>query len=207
MKKMKKIAWFDVGANSGYDSIPVANANPHLQVYGFEPTPEMISVIESKIQHISNYHIIKKAVSDFEGTATFNVAGQGDWGCSSLLEFSDKSKTEWPGRTDFNVTQKIQVDVIRLDKFIEENQIDEIDYIHIDTQGSDLKVLKGLGEKLSIVRAGVMEAAGKDHILYNEQNSEESSIKFLEENGFVVTGVHSNDDHRNEVNIHFEKKK
>jgi FkbM family methyltransferase len=202
---MKK-AWFDVGANNGSDSIHIAHENPNLEVYGFEPTPELNSYIERQVVNLPNYTLVKKAVSDFEGRSVFNVAGQSDWGCSSLLEFSDNSKNEWPGRTDFKVTHKIEVDVIRLDKFIEDNGIEEIEYIHIDTQGSDLKVLEGLGEKLSIVKAGVMEAAGKDNILYNDQNSESSSIEFLESKGFEIIEVNSNDAHRNEVNIHFKRK-
>jgi len=202
---MKK-AWFDVGANNGSDSVHVAFENPELFVYGFEPTPEMYNEIQNKISNIKNYILIKKAVSDFEGKATFNVAGQSDWGCSSLLEFSENSQIEWPGRTDFKVTQQIEVDVIRLDKFIEDEGIDVIEYIHIDTQGSDLNVLKGLGTKISIVKEGVMEAAGKDNILYNKQNSELDSIKFLEENGFIIEKITSNDIHRNEVNIYFKQK-
>jgi FkbM family methyltransferase len=204
-----KIARFDVGANNGSDSIEVAKKNPNLLVYGFEPTPELNSFIESRLrlENIPNYNLVKCAVSDFEGTSIFNVAGQSDWGCSSLLEFSEESKTEWVGRTDFVVTQKIEVQVIRLDRFVEENHIDLIEYLHIDTQGSDLNVLKGLGEKLSIVRAGVMEAAAKENVLYNGQNTEEECIRFIYENGFLVERIESNDVHRNEVNIFFRNKK
>lgn len=119
---MNKI-FFDVGANYGTNSIPLAEADPNLTVYAFEPTPFLINHLKSKTQHLSNYHIIEKAVSDFNGTAIFNVAGNADWGCSSLLTFSDKSKTDWPGRTDFNVTEQINVSVIRLDTFIEMNNI------------------------------------------------------------------------------------
>lgn len=204
-----KIARFDVGANNGGDSIEVAKNNPNLLVYGFEPTPELNAFIESRLrlENIPNYNLVKCAVSDFEGTSVFNVAGQSDWGCSSLLDFSEESKTEWVGRTDFVVTHKIEVQVIRLDRFIEENHIDLIEYLHIDTQGSDLNVLKGLGEKLSIVRAGVMEAATKENVLYNGQNTEEECIRFIYENGFFVERIESNDVHRNEVNIFFRNKK
>lgn len=201
-----KIAWFDVGANNANDSILVARNNPNLHVYGFEPTPELQSIIEEKINDLPNYHLIKSAVSDYEGTSTFNIAGQADWGCSSLLEFSEKSITEWVGRSDFRVTHKVEVDVIRLDKFVEENEIDLIEYLHIDTQGSDLNVLKGLGDKLSIVKAGVMEAGAKDDILYKGQNTEQDCVKFLYENGFIIENIQSNDVHRNEVNIFFKNK-
>ncbi|MEY3827669.1 MAG: Paramecium bursaria Chlorella virus, partial [Cyanobacteriota bacterium] len=95
---------FDVGANNGSSSVPLAIANPTHLIFAFEPTPEMIEVIQSKIVGLENYVIVPKAVSDYNGTAEFNVAGNWDWGCSSLLKFSRKSQTDWPGRTDFHVT-------------------------------------------------------------------------------------------------------
>lgn len=197
---------FDVGANLGTSSIDIARSNPDTFVYAFEPTPELIFFLKKKTLGFKNYTVVGKAVSDYEGTATFNIAGQGDWGCSSLLEFSDKSKTEWPGRTDFVVTQQIQVDVIRLDNFIIENNIDVIDYFHCDTQGSDLDVLYGLGEKISIIKEGTIEAAAKQDILYKNQNTVLECVEFLRMNNFEVISVSSNDPAFNEANIHFKNK-
>lgn len=195
---------FDVGANDGSSHIGTALHNPNKLVFAFEPTPRMIDIIKSKISHLKNYVLVEKAVSDFEGTSTFNVAGQSDWGCSSLLEFSNKSQTKWPGRTDFKVTDTIEVDVIRLDSFIKEKTIPKIDYIHIDTQGSDLEVLKGMGDLINIVRAGVMEAGNEKDILYKGQNTLKETIKFLNSKGFEVKDIVSNDPYTNEVNVHFE---
>ncbi len=45
---------------------------------------------------------------------------------------------------DFNVTDTIDVDVIKLKDFINDNNIDKIDYLHCDVQGHDLEVLIGL---------------------------------------------------------------
>lgn len=197
--------FFDVGANNGFTSIPVAERNRDVTVYAFEPTPQMIAIIEEKTSGLVNYILTKAAVSDYNGTATFNVAGNADWGCSSLLPLSEKAHTEWYGRTDMLVTEQIEVNVIRLDSFVEQNNITHINHLHIDTQGSDLKVLKGLGKYISIVEHGVMEAANKVDILYVGQNTKEQSIQFLEENGFTITGIQINDDGQNEVNISFKR--
>ena len=202
---MKKI-FFDVGANLGTSSIGIAVSDPDTSVYAFEPTPELILYLKTKTMDLKNYNVVGKAVSDYEGIATFNVSGLGDWGCSSLLEFSDKSKTEWPGRIDFVVTKQIQVDVIRLDNFIIENNIDVIDYFHCDTQGSDLDVLYGLGEKISIIKEGTIEAAAKQDILYKNQNTVMECIEFLKMNNFEVVSVSSNDPDYNEANISFKNK-
>ena len=50
-----------------------------------------------------------------------------------------------------------------------------------------------------------MEAAGKEDILYNGQNTQFDSIKFLEDNGFKITGILANDELVNEVMILFER--
>ena len=196
---------FDVGANNGSSSIPLATANPNHLIFAFEPTPEMIKIIQTKIEGLDNYVIVPKAVSDYNGTAEFNVAGNWDWGCSSLLNFSSKSQTEWPGRTDFHVTYKLNVDVIRLDTFIKENLINRIDYLHIDTQGSDLNVLKGLGEYLHIIKEGTMEAGTSDDILYEGQNKLNDCVKFLLNNNFKIIDINKNDVFCHEVNIVFKK--
>lgn len=183
----------------------MAKNNPEFLFYAFEPTPHMCEIIKSRAIGLENYILIEKAVSDFEGIAKFNVAGQADWGCSSLLDFSQNSKTEWPGRTDFKVTETIEVEVIRLDNFIKENNIKEIEYLHVDTQGSDLKVLVGLGESLRIVKSGTIEAANKIEILYKGQNTKDECVVFLEKNGFKIESVLCNDGMCNEVNIRFFK--
>jgi FkbM family methyltransferase len=198
--------FFDVGANFGTSSIHLAKSDPDTLVYAFEPTPELILYLKTQTFNLKNYNVVGKAVSDFDGKATFNVAGQADWGCSSLLEFSDNSKTEWPGRTDFSVTKQIEVDVIRLDNFIIKNNIDKIDYFHCDTQGSDLDVLYGLGEKISIIKEGAIEAATKQDILYKNQNNFIECIEFLKMNNFEIISVTSNDPQFNEANIHFKNK-
>jgi FkbM family methyltransferase len=200
--KVDKIV-FDIGANDGSSFIDEAKENPNTLVFAFEPTPELIDIIKSKTKDLPNYVLVEKAVSNFNGKSTFNVAGKGDWGCSSLLEFSEKSKTHWKNRTDFKVTHQIEVDVITLESFVIEKQIPKIDYLHIDTQGSDLNVLKGLGDFIKIIREGNMEAANKEDILYKGQNTVKESLEFLKEYKFEIPKFESNDKEMNELNIHF----
>lgn len=205
---MNKI-FFDIGANEGNDFINIAKNEPQTNVYAFEPIPKLVEKLRHLTSHLKNVNIIESAVSDFNGKSIINISPEsiyGDYSCSSLLEFSEKSKTEWPGREDFKIIDNLEVNVLRLDSFLIQNGITKIDYLKIDTQGHDLKVLKGLGDFISIVECGIMEAGAKDDILYNGQNTENESIAFLESNGFEIINVSSNDIFRNEVNIIFKNK-
>jgi len=196
--------YFDVGANNGSSMIHFAN-DPANIVYAFEPTPQMVEIIHSKTQHLQNYHIVQKAVANWEGKTTFHISGQADWGCSSLNHFSDHLNETWPGRTDFKVTDSIEVEVIRLDSFVKSNNITEIEYLHVDVQGSDLEVLFGLGDYISIIRAGVIEMpTSHEKKLYKDQKYiVDDAINFLHSKGFKVSRIDPNDCFNNEVNINF----
>lgn len=199
----------DVGANEGHNILHFAKNEPNTFVIGFEPMPELVERIKSQSSHLKNLMIVETAVSDYNGTSKFNISPQsqyGDYSCSSLLNFSDKSKTEWVGREDFVFINEIEVKVITLKDFIIKNEIPRIDYLKVDTQGSDLNVLKGLGDLLSIVVEGNLEAATQTDVLYNGQNTQEQSIEFLENAGFEIVRIESNDVECNEVNIHFKNK-
>lgn len=206
--------YFDIGANDGRSMISRAY-EPDSVVYAFEPTPELVEKLRENYSHLPNYHIIPKAVSDKEGKSTFYISGHADWGCSSLCHFQkeDILKRTWPGRTDFGVTQSVEVDVIRLDNFIKNLredgiEINEIEYFHCDAQGKDLEVLMGMGKELNLIKRGVIEMP-TSHIskLYSDQHFiDKDAIQFLEDMGFEIISIESNDSQKNEVNIHFEKK-
>lgn len=205
---------FDVGANWGSFSLEETKKNQNVVVFAFEPTPILVNHLRTsaKEKNIDDrYHIIDKAVSDYNGLAKFNIAGQRDWGCSSLLEFSDNLDKTWPGRTDFKVTDSIEVEVITLKNYIENLApfpINEIDYFHCDTQGTDLKVLIGLGEHIHKIKAGVIEVASNNKVqLYKNQHTMKESKEFLNQHGFKITRQQSNDIHNNEYNIFFERTK
>lgn len=195
---------FDVGANFGQTFIDHARHGYH--VYAFEPTPYLISEIKKWSCDIPTYHLIEYAVSETEGIMKFNIAGQSDWGCSSLLEFSDGLDKTWPGRSDLKVTDTINVNTIRLDTFLKDHpEIEKIDYLHIDTQGSDLSVLRSLGDKIQIVEEGIVEVPQSvEVVLYKKQHTKEEMIAFLYSNGFEIVGVTSQ---MNEDNLRFRKRK
>lgn len=202
---MEKKIIFDVGANNGSSCLHFAREG-HT-VYAFEPCKELLH--NSLLPNASdNYIVVPKAISDFDGESVFKVSGTsdwGDWGCSSLNTFSDNLEHTWPGRTDFIVTEAVIVEVIRLDTFIEQNNIKRIDFLHCDTQGTDFKVLKSLGKYTSIVSSGVVEAFNKNPLYKESDNSKENICQFLDSNGFKVIEISSNDSDDNEINIKFER--
>lgn len=200
---------FDVGAHHGQDSLNITQHNPDVICYAFEPTPELARLlrIAAEARNMKErYHVFEHAISDFDGEADFHMV-EGDTGSASLNEFSDNLSETWPGRTDFVVRGSKKVNVYRLDTWLSifASDVTQIDHLHIDAQGCDLAVLKGLGEKLSMVQSGVVEVPQSEEVsLYKGQHTKQEAIDFLEQNGFVIDKVTSQ---VNEDNLYFVRKK
>lgn len=201
---------FDVGANNGHDSLNFITNNPSWTCFAFEPTPKLYKHIkeETKKRKITDrYHVFNKAVSDYNGTSNFNIAADRGGGCSSLLEFSDDLHKTWSGRTDFHVTEQIDIDVITLEMFIDKIcpiNISQIDYFHCDAQGVDLNVLKGLGKYITFIKKGIIEVSNQNP-LYKNQSTKKEAINFLKNNNFEILQEKSNDPYNNEHNIIFQR--
>jgi FkbM family methyltransferase len=189
----------EVGANNGRDT--QAMLDQGYEVYAFEPTPELHLDLSKRLSHYENYYPICAAVDTEDGWGTFYVAGQSDWGCSSLHDFNPEIHSLWEGRPDFNVTHKYTVQKIRLDTFMEVYSFNKIDYLWIDAQGNDLAVLQSLGSRIYKVRAGRCEVALTVN-LYNTDNTFDNVTKFLEDNGFTYTWDTENG---KEANIYFSR--
>jgi FkbM family methyltransferase len=192
----------EVGANYGNDTAHFVN-DKNNEVWAFEPTPELIEHLSNRFRGDKNFHLIGKAVDIEETTKVFNIAGGGDWGCSSLYEFADDIHEKWEGRPDFQVTHTVEVQTIRLDTFIVENKIEKIDYLWVDAQGNDFKVLKSLGDKIDIVAKGKCEGAYTVDLYKTEENRVEDIVAWLQSNSFSCNVVLDNVG--KEADVHFSR--
>lgn len=181
-----KIA-FDIGANDGNDSIWRAFQGD--LVYGFEPHPGFYDMINSKIKDLPNYKLINKAVSDFNGQSSFNILQSED--CSSLSTVNYSCEESWDDlKNKLNTLATITVDVITLESFIVENNIETIDWLHIDAQGHDLNVLYGLGDYYKIVKEGILETVNDpNNTLYQNQHSFNDVKDYMDSKGFVIQKI------------------
>lgn len=198
---------FDVGANHGTDSIEKTKNNTDIITFAFEPTPTLYEkLINETVSIKDRYFVFKVAVSDFNGKSIFNIAGQADWGSSSLNTFVDNIQQTWPNRPDLVATESIEVDVITMENFIENIcpvKINQIDFFHCDAQGSDLKVLQGFGKYISIIKEGVVEVPNNNEVKpYKESHTKEDTLKFLYENNFIISNITNQ---MNEQNLYFKR--
>ena len=129
----------DIGANTGSFCL-LPSVNPDLTGYAFEPTPMIRNILVSNIA-LNNLQdkmkVIPMAVSEQEGSQKLKYPKSGkDSGFACLGN---------PLR--FKHWDEIDVPVTTLDRFAKQHNVSKLDMIKIDTEGCELKVLKG-GEAL-----------------------------------------------------------
>ena len=103
-------------------------------------------------------------------------------------------------------TIKTKVKVIKLSSFLKDKKFKRIKYLHCDAQGSDINVLKSLGNYIKHLDYGVVEvSATKKKDLYKGSQNNFSNLKnFLKNNNFTIINVKSNDPFENELNVKFK---
>lgn len=187
-----KLTIFDIGACEAEDSVRYKRLFTNALVYAFEPLVTNFekckqTVNEHAVKDISLFNI---ALGDHSGTAEFYVSSgnppteknseEWDYGnkSSSLLQ-PDKVKEVFPW---INFDEKIKVEVRTMLEFCKEQKISDIDIIHMDVQGAELKVLKGAGKLVSNVKVIWLEV--ENLTLYKNQPLKKDIIDFFSTNGF-----------------------
>lgn len=193
----------EVGANLGDDTARYLDVG--CNVYAFEPTPELNLHLKNRFKNYTNYYPIPAAVDIENGWAWFNIAGHANWGCSSIFNFDPDIHSKWEGRPDFNVTDRCRVLTMRLDTFMDIYKIDQVQYLWVDAQGNDFRVLQSLGERVKDVVAGQVEVAYECDLYTGVDNSHTSVVAWLHSHGFetnVVPHIH-----RKEADVYFGRPK
>jgi len=207
---------FDVGTNWGEDSLPKCANDPNVLVWAFEPTPQLADHLRRASTNFSDrYTVVPVALENFDGEAEFHIQNNPGMGQNSLNTYNqDAVNNHWDRRTpeqlfEFSSSSSIKVPVFKLETWINANLpgLDHIDHFHCDTQGSDLRVLMGMGDYINLIRSGKVECArDKESRLYNEStNFVDDVCDFLESKGFKINDIQSNDYLGNELNVYFEK--
>jgi FkbM family methyltransferase len=212
LKMTDKKICIEVGANSGEDTIRFLQK--YDKVISFEPHPDLYRAL---CQRFSGYFMKREldlypyAISDYTGRSFFNISDLGDKGTSSLYDYHPqllKTPLEQYAWYKEGFSRKAAVYVFRLDKLLcdWDMQEDDINYLHIDAQGSDFKVLKGLGNRIYSVVEGRCECTLNVPIYNESDNNYEDVKKYLEDRDFEVTidYVHAHD---SEIDLSFKNKR
>lgn len=129
--------FLDIGANIGFiSSIGAGLVGKSGQVHSFEPVPEYAANLK-KVKELNpeyTFFVNNCACSDEDGFSKIDVSTSNIGWNTMVPNFMGKE----------DVKEKINVPVCRLDDYICKNNLRNITFIKIDTEGFEFKILKGL---------------------------------------------------------------
>lgn len=182
----RKQTIFEVGAYLGDDSLIEACRKRGYRLYMFEPNPRCVDILQRKTDGIETAHVIPVAISNFTGTAQFNIACYDD--CSSLQEFDENANRNWVHQwhpyKKFETVERMNVEVIRLDSFMDAQGIQTVDLLEIDAQGEDLRVVESLGARVRDVKKIQIEVNIHTAPLYKSGCTMSEAVAFFASHGF-----------------------
>jgi FkbM family methyltransferase len=153
MKRLKGI--LHVGANVGQERDNYASYG--LKVIWIEPIPSVFDKLKSAISSYPDQQALKYLVLDKDGeSATLHISNN-EGESSSVMDLALHQEV-WPS---VHFTRDIEIQSQKLDTIIDREDINPGDYdgLVLDTQGSELLVLKGAGRVLRNVRMVKVEVA------------------------------------------------
>ena len=155
-------------------------------IYAIEPSEEEFNILKNKNKNDKRIIPIQCAISDENGESILNCYENCRF--SSLLEFNKEGEfyhfCEKNIENFDNLKQRIKVKTIRLDTFFDKYNLNKIDFIKIDTQGNDLKVVKSLGKYIKNIKKIQMEIQLQE--LYKESSIKEEVIEYMNQNNFQL---------------------
>jgi len=143
-----QVTILDVGANKGQsiDFFLKIYLNP--TIHAFEPNPVLYKMLVSKYQENKNIFIHNLGISDINGQLELNETVTDETSTFEKLNYESnylQMKANVLGiKKEDIIKNKYKVQVIRLDDFIKKMEINKIHILKIDTEGHELKCLKGL---------------------------------------------------------------
>jgi FkbM family methyltransferase len=179
---------FELGSRDLLDAISLYDFYKPDIIYSFECNPDCLIDCKNNKKNYDNIILIEKAVSinnEIINFYPFDLNKYDNKGASSLLkiDFSNRDLND-PDYNRENPQLEIKVEGIRLDTFMDNNNIDRIDLLCIDLQGYELLALQSLSDKIKNVKYIIVEVSFKQ--TYIDGCSFEQIHNFLKYNNFTL---------------------
>ncbi len=188
---IESLSFIDVGAKDQLDYLDTLASVTTM--VGFEPNPVELDFLKEKYSknNFKSLALIGNCLSDYDGKTSFNITKHSSM--SSLLDTDlgnyekhfglYKNFKNW--KSNIEIENKITTAAVRLDSFVKDKN-ETIDYLKIDTQGSELKILHGAEQLLDEKRINILKVEVSTIAVYQDQVLFSDIDIFLRDKGYVL---------------------
>jgi FkbM family methyltransferase len=178
----------EIGSHVGSDTDLFLKSFRDTKLFCFEPDPRCITKFKKKVKD-NRSTLVEVAVSNTDGTILLNLSGgfnpdmpaTEEWDASSSIKKSISHCEDFPWLT-FDST--IEVKTIKLDTWVIENNINEIDFIWSDIQGAERDFIEGATNTLKITKYVYMEYGAIS--TYPEAMTRDETITLMKRHDFEI---------------------
>jgi FkbM family methyltransferase len=145
----------EAGAHVGTDTIEMLKVWPNAKIYAFEPVPVLFSALVNNTRVSHNILCFQLALSDNVGKSSLFVSSGSSDGSSSLLT----PKEHLSIHPSVKFEEQLIIETTTIDEWASKNNLHGVDFLWLDLQGMELKVLKASPNILRSVQAIYMEVS------------------------------------------------
>ncbi len=174
----------EAGAHGGQDTVILAQSWPLGTLYAFEPVLKFVEFTKREIvkHKVNNVQLFPLALSVSSGEQSFYYSTT-IGAASSLLEDNGLEICNYQ-----DTLMKVQS--TNLDEWAQKNQIDHIDFMWLDIEGSELPVLRSAPNVLKTVKVILTEV---NFLEFRKNSTQYQDLyEFLTTNGFTLYRIWGN---------------
>ena len=180
----------DIGAHVGYYTLLMAQlVGENGKVYSFEPDPVNFQLLKKSVEinGFENVVLIQKAVSNITDKVKLFL-GDDD---SAINRIYDAKLGD--------AKESIDVESVTIDEYFKEND-ELINFIKIDSEGSEVKIINGMKQFLSRNQELVMMTEFFPFLIKKSGDEPNQYLKSLEKFGFSLYNILDKNEKTNKIN-------
>jgi FkbM family methyltransferase len=181
----------DVGCRWGFADT-WEQLGDRCEIVGFEPDTVECQRLSDEYRDRPWVRIVPHALGAVQGDATLYVTREP--ACSSVYPPIDDVVDRHPRLEPQRMVRSEAIELITLDDWCAENAFERVDLVKLDTQGSELDVLRGAKRTLETV--SVVQTEVEFNPMYERQPLLGDVDRFLRERGFVLWHLDNLNHHR-----------
>ncbi len=179
---------FDVGAHTGQSVKRYRHIMPHARIYSFEPFAPSFEKLRDRYAGDPRVTPRQVALGARDGRAELHVNAFTQ--TNSLLPAAT-DVGQWSPDHYYKTVERREVDITTVDQLMREYDIAVLDILKMDTQGTEIDVLRGAVDALAAGRIRLVYSEVEFVHLYENQALFHDMDRHMQKAGYELCGIYN----------------